>query len=61
MLDVNTLIVEIKDDGIGFDLKQKTKGIGLKNIKARVKKLNGVFTLVSKPNEGTQLKIKIPI
>ena len=53
--------MEIKNEGIGFVVKQKRKGIGIKNMKSRVEKLNGVFTLLSKPNKGTEMKIQIPI
>ena len=53
--------MEISDDGVGFNIKRKTKGIGLKNIKSRAEKLNGKFLLVSKHNKGTLLKIKIPL
>ena len=60
-LDKNSLIMEITDDGVGFNIKRKTKGIGLKNIKSRAEKLNGKFLLVSKHNKGTLLKIKIPL
>ncbi|WP_148782478.1 tetratricopeptide repeat-containing sensor histidine kinase [Aquimarina intermedia] len=55
------LVIIIKDDGLGFDAKQKKKGIGIKNMKSRVKKINGVFYLHSKLNEGTTIKIQVPI
>lgn len=60
-LDKNSLIMEISDDGIGFDIKKNTKGIGLKNIKSRAKKINSEFIIVSKHNVGTQLTIKVPL
>lgn len=55
------LLMEIKDDGISFDAAQKHKGIGIKNMKSRTKKLNGVFSIVSKHKKGTQITIQIPI
>lgn len=55
------LLMEIKDDGVSFDAKQKRKGIGIKNMKSRTEKLNGKFSIVSKHNKGTQIIIKIPI
>ena len=51
----------IKDDGIGFHLKLKRKGIGLKNMKSRTEKLDGIFHIDSKKNKGTIIKIKLPI
>tara|TARA_B110001469_G_scaffold111217_1_gene113260 strand:+ start:3754 stop:5733 length:1980 start_codon:yes stop_codon:yes gene_type:complete len=60
-VDERKLVVEIKDDGVGFDKRQKRKGIGIKNMTSRIKKLNGEFTILSNPTKGTQLKIQIPI
>lgn len=54
------LIITIEDDGVGFDVKKLTKGVGLNNIRSRVSKLKGYFTLDSKIGVGATLKIKIP-
>jgi len=59
-IDKSKLIMKIKDDGIGFDKKQKRKGIGMKNMTSRIKKLKGVFRVLSDPTKGTLLTIKIP-
>lgn len=55
------LVLTIKDDGVGFDSTQKRKGIGMKNMTSRTKKINGEFTVLPNPKGGTQLKIKIPL
>ena len=60
MVNKKNFVVELKDDGVGFDSNQKFKGIGLKDIKSRTKKLNGVFKISSTPTKGTVLTIKIP-
>ena len=52
---------ELKDDGIGFDINQDSKGIGLENIKKRTILLNGTFELSSNLNQGTRLFITIPL
>ncbi|WP_047547447.1 ATP-binding protein [Psychroserpens sp. Hel_I_66] len=57
----NELTVTISDDGVGFDIRHKKKGIGLKNMNSRVKKLNGSFEIHSQINKGTLIKIIIPI
>lgn len=54
------LIINLKDDGIGFNTKKGKKGIGLKNIKSRVEKLNGTVQFISEINKGTTLVIKSP-
>jgi len=52
-LESNTLSVFIKDNGVGFKVLEKTKGIGLKNIQSRMNKLNGIFKVNSTINKGT--------
>lgn len=56
----NELQVILKDDGKGFDLENiEYNGIGLNNIKKRIKILNGISTLQSDKN-GTVLTLNIP-
>ncbi len=57
------LIIEISDNGIGFDkntIRKVSKGIGLSNIKSRVEILKGKMQIVTAPNEGVRYFIKIP-
>ena len=56
----DNLKLTIIDDGIGFDPKRKKKGIGLRNIISRVKKIKGVLDIDSKPQKGTTIKVIIP-
>ncbi|MER3319062.1 MAG: sensor histidine kinase [Allomuricauda sp.] len=56
----NNLKLTIKDDGVGFDPNRKKKGIGLRNIISRVKKIKGVLDIDSKPEKGTTIKVVIP-
>jgi signal transduction histidine kinase len=55
------LIVSINDDGIGFNIKKTKKGIGIKNIKSRIQKLNGVLGIKSEIGIGTTIHFTIPI
>ena len=61
LMDGEKMKIQIKDDGVGFDIKQRKSGIGIKNMKSRVKKLKGAIWIHSIPNVGTTIKIKIPI
>ncbi|WP_146106941.1 tetratricopeptide repeat-containing sensor histidine kinase [Polaribacter porphyrae] len=54
------IILKIKDDGIGFDLKKQKSGIGLKNMKERIEDISGIFMIESEENKGTTLIIRIP-
>ena len=49
----------IRDDGRGFNPKEKSSGIGITNIQNRAELLNGTLEIVSAPNEGCELKVKI--
>jgi two-component system sensor histidine kinase UhpB len=59
--DANAMSLVVWDNGVGFDLKQATKGIGLTNILNRVEACNGNVEIVSSPGQGCALKVKIPI
>jgi signal transduction histidine kinase len=53
-------ILEIYDNGNGFDLNRPHAGFGLRNMKERVQCLGGEFYLDSKIGQGTQIKIFVP-
>lgn len=55
----NELIIEVKDDGVGFDVSSLTKGIGLKNIQERAKSIDSEIEIKSIINEGTTIKLKV--
>ena len=58
----NSLILfSIQDNGVGFNTAKARKGIGLKNIDARVRELGGKAEIFSKIGLGTTIKISIPI
>ncbi|WP_159076290.1 tetratricopeptide repeat-containing sensor histidine kinase [Flagellimonas amoyensis] len=54
------LKLTIKDDGVGFDTNKGKRGIGLRNIISRVKKVNGVFDIESTKGKGTTISVAIP-
>ncbi|PJA06243.1 MAG: hypothetical protein COX71_02940 [Flavobacteriales bacterium CG_4_10_14_0_2_um_filter_35_18] len=51
------LVLKIQDDGVGFNVNKTKSGIGLKNIRSRVEKLNGSLSISSTINKGTTLLI----
>ncbi len=57
------LLIQIIDDGKGFELKKARKkdGLGLSHIEARIKIMKGVFNINTKKGEGTSIFISIPI
>jgi signal transduction histidine kinase len=56
----SSVCLRIKDDGVGFDTKQKRGGVGLTNIKNRVELFNGSMSLNSSPGQGCLLLVVIP-
>ncbi|MEL4455567.1 tetratricopeptide repeat-containing sensor histidine kinase [Lutimonas vermicola] len=59
----NKLLIQIIDDGIGFEVHKARKkdGLGLSHIEARIKMMHGVFNINSKKGEGTSIFISVPI
>lgn len=58
----NTIYLRLKDNGKGFDTGQinQSKGMGWKNIYARVNLLNGKMNIQSEKITGTQIEISLP-
>ena len=57
------MLIQINDNGKGFDINEFNfvEGFGLNQIKARINNMNGHFDVKSKKNQGTSIKIKVPI
>jgi PAS domain S-box-containing protein len=55
------LEVILSDNGKGFDSKQCRKGMGLQNVKSRVKSHNGTLKIISSIGKGTGYTITIPL
>ncbi|HEX2075102.1 MAG TPA: GAF domain-containing protein [Geodermatophilus sp.] len=56
------LVVEVVDDGVGFDPSARQPGhLGLRTMAQRVQQLGGVFRLDSRPGRGTRVSASIPL
>jgi len=55
------ILLKITDDGIGFDVNTKKKGIGLQNMQSRVDECEGKFDIKSKKGKGTTTIVSVPI
>ncbi len=58
---LDNILVQISDDGVGFNVKKAKKGIGLQNMLSRINECKGVFEIQSKKGEGTIITVTIPI
>ena len=54
------ILLEISDDGNGFEINKVKKGIGLKNIASRVEDLGGDLDINSMRGKGTTILVLIP-
>lgn len=54
------LLIEIADDGKGFDISSAEKGAGLINMKSRADLIHADFKLQSAIKEGTKLQLNYP-
>ncbi|KAF2516755.1 tetratricopeptide repeat-containing sensor histidine kinase [Flavobacterium foetidum] len=57
----NILNLLFEDNGIGFETKNHSKGIGFINLENRINKLKGSFVIDSKVKRGTIINIEIPV
>lgn len=60
-IDQYYYMLSIEDDGVGFDVRRTSKGIGLKNIESRTGLMNGTMNLLTAPGKGCNLTIRIPV
>lgn len=55
------IIMRIVDDGKGFEMSEiNTSSYGLDTMRERSEELGGSFKVVSLPNRGTRIEVKIP-
>lgn len=59
-IEGDLLLITVVDDGVGFDTAQTPNGIGMKNIKDRIKTVKGKINIKSVIGEGTLVYIEIP-
>ena len=57
----DSISVTVEDDGVGFNVQEKSKGMGLKNLETRAFKMGGTYNVDSKPGYGTISIIEIPL
>lgn len=51
-----SIVIHLRDNGIGFDPNKKSHGNGLENMKRRAEKIGGKLTITSSVNQGTEIQ-----
>lgn len=62
-LAAGRLVIEIADDGVGYDPARSKEGVGLRNVRQRLEQLYGhdhSFLVAGRRGEGTRITIDIP-
>ena len=54
-------LIEISDDGVGFDPEQPADGFGVVGMRERIGLLHGELAISSAPGEGTRLVARVPV
>ena len=57
----DVFVMDIADDGLGFDPSKASDGFGLKTMRDRIEELSGIFTIESEQGRGTAIAVSLPI
>ena len=56
------VLLKIIDNGIGFEMgKEKAGSYGFQNIRERASEIGGTVKIISFPQKGTSIEVKVPI
>jgi signal transduction histidine kinase len=61
LVDDGALIIEVRDDGAGFDVDAAAGGVGMTSMRDRLAAVGGRLTIRSVPGRGTRVTVRIPI
>lgn len=57
----DTLLLDVADNGTGFDPSDETSGYGLAGMRQRLSRVGGTLTIESSPGAGTILNVSVPL
>ncbi|HEV8469842.1 MAG TPA: GAF domain-containing sensor histidine kinase [Candidatus Limnocylindria bacterium] len=60
-LDDSKVVLEVADDGVGFDYERATDGHGLRNMRERAFSAGGRLNVQTAPGEGSRLRFEVPM
>ena len=55
-----TLLLEVVDDGRGFDPTATVPGLGLVSMRERAERLGGQLSVTTRPGGGTAVRLVVP-
>jgi signal transduction histidine kinase len=58
--EAGAIVLEVSDDGIGFDYESATSGHGLGNMRERAFAVGGTLRVESQPGHGARVRLELP-
>ena len=55
------VVLQISDDGSGFDPRVPQPGLGLASMRERARSVGGKLTITSEPGAGTKIRLSVPL
>lgn len=55
------VVLEVVDDGVGFDSDRAVDGFGLRNMRERAFAVGGLFGVETAPGSGTRVRLELPV
>ncbi|MBV7334059.1 hypothetical protein KFU94_38660 [Chloroflexi bacterium TSY] len=60
-MDLLSIVLSVRDDGIGIEQSKNGKGFGLRGLEERSIQVGGSLHLESQPGQGVRLSFSVPI
>ena len=60
-VQASKLLIQIEDDGVGFDSELRNGGFGLIGMRERALANEGCFVVTSEPGKGTRIQASLPV
>jgi signal transduction histidine kinase len=59
--DGSSAVIEVDDDGRGFDRESTLTGLGMGNLAERAAAIGGILEVDSEPGRGTTIRVTVPL
>lgn len=57
----NRVVLEVQDDGVGFDPRSVSTGFGMRGMRERTERIGGSFSVESQLTVGTRVRVEAPL
>jgi len=60
-VEQNRVVLDVADDGVGFESGRAMDGFGLRNMRERAFAVGGLLRVETAPGKGTQVRLELPV